>query len=1100
MVSPDKFLNKYIFILVILCAALTYPIYGEVFSKPVKTAITTEDIFLLPQDSAYIPRNKFTGISIGMPDSIPGKFIINNPFVNINDLKITLNNISYSHSEDTVNFFTLTPEISEDGRNIDFKLVNLPDTGQWVLDIPAGYFEFQPDFIEVEEMPIPKEDLMALKYAGAWHKPGDVWDSIPMFSIHDDDGVDGKIPSCGTTHIPDRTGYFTMLFPLLQSLGVRGNVSMEGWRCGMTADPPEINDNGRIMRRLEKEFGWEMQGHSMEVLGDRSNNWMVDSLTSPLADIILREASGTGFNNATTSVYDAQTATQYYPSDDRSRWIESPQRFIKPYAFDYLTKQPVMYIKQHDVEYHWGRWFRLAEEWGFKAKSWVQHNAITSHEYAREILRFAPYGFSDLVLPEQYNLPPMRSTATRMLVEGQSAPGYIGEMSDDNSYDHDQFRWFCNYIDKCVEDKGWIVLGLHAYRKCWKNHIPGALVSEGGEYPDEWVDPLKGIDFLNDPLDTPPARLGITDWSEWYPCPGSRLEMLRDLILYCLDKGMMNVISSEGFEKMGNRCAAGYFNNGFRCGYDRNRLVDDRDIYPHYVESATGEESYYNPLHNRNINLSFTITEPEHEYPASMVSGSLPVIYISTENEEALDYDDMELSARFQLKEIYDSDSSEENDNKDYNLILTYYDVFNDIVKKSYNLNFDESVSLLNQSENRHYTLLSNFGSYHKWLGQELGFELSRNLGMSWTPRMIPVEVVLNGNYEGVYFLCESVEISNGRLDILKQENGEIEYEKIPYGWLLEINDTACENQISILEKENGPLIVFSPKSPHSLSENQQEWIENELQYINSVLYSDSLDNNELNNIFDIESFVKYFIIREILNDYKGYSKSFHIYRNDETHPLWTAGPVWDLTMDRISKSDYLPFDPSFPSWSAPHWFGQFMKYPEFEESFKRIWSDFYNTDNLESLQNYLISYGGHLQPAFDANNIRWEEEKYDIYNNYTALDADRSIKTITEGLLNNTKWINEHQDLVAYTEDPEGETTHVNSCTTNTTFRYNNFKVSCLDNGFIDGSLKLVSMDGKIVKSGNGNEISISDLTTGIYLVTAQINDTVVSTKIMQK
>ena len=86
--------------------------------------------------------------------------------------------------------------------------------------------------------------------------------------------------------------------------------------------------------------------------------------------------------------------------------------------------------------------------------------------------------------------------------------------------------------------------------------------------------------------------------------------MLRDLILYCLDKGMINVTSSEGFEIMGKICAAGYFNNGFRCGYDRNRLIDDSYIYPHYVKSATGEESYYNPLHNLNINRSFTITEP----------------------------------------------------------------------------------------------------------------------------------------------------------------------------------------------------------------------------------------------------------------------------------------------------------------------------------------------------------------------------------------------------------------------------------------------------------------------------------------------------------
>ncbi|MDE6273168.1 MAG: hypothetical protein K2M31_09215, partial [Muribaculaceae bacterium] len=513
----------------------------------------------------------------------------------------------------TDNIIYLYPEIDRSGRKVTLYLEGELTAGEWQLDIPEGLFEIQPEPIEVEEMPFSQEEMLALQPIGAWHKAGEEWTGRAMYSIHDDDGVDGKIPSCGSTHIPDRNGYFTILYPLLKSLGVRGNVSMEGWRCGMTTDPPAINDNGRIMYRLEKEAGWEMQGHSMEVLGDRNNNWLVDSLNSELSDKILLEAIGYGQANSTTSIYDMQTRKQYYPSDDRTQWIESDSLKIKPYAFDYYTKLPRLYIKEHCVAYHWGEWFRIAKEWGFKADAWVQHNGITSHDYAKEILKYAPFGFSDLNPPEHYNIPPMRSTATRLLVEGQSAPGYIGEMSDDNTYDHAQYKWFCDYIDRCKADKGWIILGLHAYRKCWKNYIPGALVSEGGDYPDEWVNPLEGMDYLNDPLDVPPARLGIRSWSEWYPCPGTRLNMLRDLILYCQINEMENVTSSEGFEHFGNRLMAGYFNKGYRCGYDRFILNDDRDTYPHYVQSATGEESYYRPLITDSVSHTFTIVDPSAE-------------------------------------------------------------------------------------------------------------------------------------------------------------------------------------------------------------------------------------------------------------------------------------------------------------------------------------------------------------------------------------------------------------------------------------------------------------------------------------------------------
>lgn len=43
-----------------------------------------------------------------------------------------------------------------------------------------------------------------------------------------------------------------------------------------------------------------------------------------------------------------------------------------------------------------------------------------------------------------------------------------------------------------------------------------------------WEMPLEGMDPLGDPL-TSPACLGIKDWSEWYPCPGTRLRMMWDL-------------------------------------------------------------------------------------------------------------------------------------------------------------------------------------------------------------------------------------------------------------------------------------------------------------------------------------------------------------------------------------------------------------------------------------------------------------------------------------------------------------------------------------------------------------------------------------------
>lgn len=601
---------------------------------------SNNDLIVYPREDYILPAGQLREIVVSIPDSIHGKLVINEPYVSRNKLVVTLERIedefgnSSTNTSDNPNdtpdnhddpdLIVLDAIVNESEKRYNFPLDEELPAGKWRINIPDGFFEVQPDVVEVKEMPFTSDSLSSLTIPGAWHKDGAKWERQPMFSIHDDDGVDFKIKASRAPYpIPNRYGYFSMLYPLLESLGLRGCLSVEGWRVGMTDNPPVPNDNGKIMLRLQDEKGWEIMAHSMEVFGGGVyNNWYVESLDSELANKILESAVNKGWSSNTETVYDAETGKQYFPNEDNTEWVESSQNFIKQYAYKYGTKIPVLYDNNHNVEYHWGEWFKLAEEFGFKSKAWVQHNAITSHDYAKEILKYGPYGFSDIEPPYQYNVPMLRSTLTRMMMEGQSAPGYIGETSDNNLADPVQLIWFKRYIDQCVADGGWMIMGLHAYRKCWVNYLPGALVSEGGDYPDEWVEPLDGMDFLNDPL-TPPSRLGISDWSEWYPCPGTRLDMLREILLYCKEKGMLNVTSTEGFEIMGNKQMSGYYNGDVRIGHDRYFMEGDRDKYPHYVESATGEESYYNPLISEGITKSFLIESRNMNTSVEPVASSI---------------------------------------------------------------------------------------------------------------------------------------------------------------------------------------------------------------------------------------------------------------------------------------------------------------------------------------------------------------------------------------------------------------------------------------------------------------------------------------------
>ena len=546
----------------------------------------TLEIKLLPSSSkGMIEYN----LIIRLSDNFRGKMRLNSDLINDKGLSVFL-------KSDTS--IKLTPIMDEGGRNCRFVPAFPSSEESCFIMLPAGYFEIEPlEYIEVDDIDIDPDSLCNLSVAGAWHKRGKAWNGKGMFSIIDDDSLDAQFLNPSSPY----GGYFTLLYPLLESLGLKGNLAVEGRRTGISQNPPEANDNLKTILRLQNEKGWDILSHSMICLGEILNNWIVDSLSSRLANEILASGPNNGEDASTVSVYDLKTRKQYWPNTDNTAWVETPSIFIKPYAGDYNTKKEVMYNPDFDIDWHWGEWKRRAIELGIDPKGFVTHNSTSSHALVRGIMEYFPHGFSDLST-KNINTVPMLSSAVRAGLEGQSLKGYKGENSD-NTFNSKHYKAFRSLIDEAAACGGWIMFNLHAYRACWKNSLPKALVSEGGAYPDEWVIPMKGVNPTIDPL-TPPASLGISDWSEWHPCPGTRLYMMWQLLKYAREKGLVNVTSSEGFEIMGNRRASGYFNNGYVFGMDRYGINGTRKIYPHYVVSASDEMFYYNTLITEEIRFN----------------------------------------------------------------------------------------------------------------------------------------------------------------------------------------------------------------------------------------------------------------------------------------------------------------------------------------------------------------------------------------------------------------------------------------------------------------------------------------------------------------
>ena len=63
-------------------------------------------------------------------------------------------------------------------------------------------------------------------------------------------------------------------------------------------------------------------------------------------------------------------------------------------------------------------------------------------------------------------------------------------------------------------------------------------------------------------------------------------------------------------------------------------------------------------------------------------------------------------------------------------------------------------------------------------------------IGLTFTPRCESVDVIVNGNFRGNYFICDQVEVKEGRVDIEKILDNDISG-----GYLIEIDARALEEE-----------------------------------------------------------------------------------------------------------------------------------------------------------------------------------------------------------------------------------------------------------------------------------------------------------------
>lgn len=410
----------------------------------------------------------------------------------------------------------------------------------------------------------------------------------------------------------------------------------------------------------------------------------------------------------------------------------------------------------------------------------------------------------------------------------------------------------------------------------------------------------------------------------------------------------------------------------------------------------------------RNLLLLLTLLLSAAAARAVSYSGTLPVLFISTENGQAITSKDTYLKATYYLDNM-GIEGVEPVGTATEPLTMQIRGRGNyswwGFDKKPYRIKLDTKQALLGMNKSKHFALLAHADDTFGFMRNAVGFQISRLIGMPWTPADAPLEVVLNGDYIGLYFLTETIRVDKDRVDIVEQADLATAPDEITGGWLVEIDNYEDDPHITLYEKDaEHSKITFTYKTPEELSDPQKAYLTDQMTAINDAVYRPDLNDNAWEEYVDTDILARYYITQEVVDDFESFHGSCYLYKN-RGDGKWMFGPVWDFgNAFTFDKTQYIY---KGRQWHNT-WIEQMCRHPHFMETVKAVWADF-RTARFNEIYGYIDTYAERIKAAAVCDAERWPS--------YGCADVAAKASTVKDRLRASERWLqSQWGELPTYT------------------------------------------------------------------------------------
>ena len=306
-------------------------------------------------------------------------------------------------------------------------------------------------------------------------------------------------------------------------------------------------------------------------------------------------------------------------------------------------------------------------------------------------------------------------------------------------------------------------------------------------------------------------------------------------------------------------------------------------------------------------------------WQVELTSSDLPIIIINT-NGQGIPYDDPRIVAEMNV--IYNGSGNRNsvNDSPDHYSGKISIEIRGESSAgwdyKSYGIetqnedSTNRNVSLLGLPEEQDWILHAPF--YDRSLIRNvLIYDLARKMGW-YASRTVYCELILNGEYKGIYVLMEKIKRDKDRVDIATLSPDEISGDDVTGGYILRVDKEEWSPGVnsSYPPRRNSNITLryqyYYPKADE-IAQEQENYISSFINEFEEVMNEGDFHTpeNSYTNFLDVDSFVDYLILNELSRNVDGYRLSAYLTKQkDSDGGKLLAGPVWDYNFS-FGNADY---------------------------------------------------------------------------------------------------------------------------------------------------------------------------------------------------